>query len=76
MFLHQAQLVREKICAAVQSERLALAHGLKGSARGVGAFRVADIAGEVEEDPANEQHLRKLASAIEDVREFVAAISR
>lgn len=76
MFLHQAQNVRERICAAPPSERLSLAHGLKGSARGIGAFRVADIAGAVEEDPAGKQHLRKLAAAIEEVRDFVAAINR
>lgn len=76
MFLQQAQIVREKICAAPDPERLSLAHGLKGAARGVGAFRVADVAGEVEEDPSNKQHLRRLAGAIDEVRQFLSAISR
>ena len=76
MFLHQAKNVREKICAAPEAERLSLAHGLKGAARGIGAFRVADIAGDVESDPSSEKHLRKLAFALDEVRDFVAAISR
>ena len=76
MFLQQAKHVREKICAAPEAERLSLAHGLKGAARGIGAFRVADIAGEVESDPTSVKHLRRLATAIEDVRDFVAAINR
>lgn len=76
MFLQQAHLVRNQIARANISERLFLAHGLKGSARGIGAFRVADVADEVEKDPSSEAHLKRLAKAIDEVREFVAAINR
>jgi HPt (histidine-containing phosphotransfer) domain-containing protein len=76
LFLHQAQVVGDRLEGASPQERVLLAHGLKGSARGIGAFRVADIADAVESDPASGKHLRSLAEAIVDVREFVSAISR
>lgn len=76
LFLHQAQVVGDRMEGATPQERVLLAHGLKGSARGIGAFRVADIAGSVEADPASGSHLRSLAEAIVHVREFVSAISR
>jgi HPt (histidine-containing phosphotransfer) domain-containing protein len=76
LFLHQAHMVDDRMNAATVAERKSLAHGLKGSARGIGAFRVADIADAVETDPADAANLRKLGEAIADVRNFVSAISR
>jgi len=76
LFVHQALQVRDQIAHAVDGERLRLAHGLKGSARGVGAFAIADCAGEIEESPEDESILERLASLIEEARDFIAAISR
>lgn len=76
LFLNQAQVVGERMQGATPQERVLLAHGLKGSARGIGAFRVADVAGMVEAEPASGANLRSLAEAIVDVRTFIAAISR
>jgi len=76
LFLHQAQVVGDRMEGATPQERVLLAHGLKGSARGIGAFRVADIAGMVECEPASGSNLRSLAEAIVDVRDFISAISR
>lgn len=76
LFLHQAQVVGDRMEGATPQERSLLAHGLKGSARGIGAFRVADIADAVESDPANSDNLQRLVEAIADVRDFVSAISR
>lgn len=76
LFLHQAHIVGERMEGATPQERTLLAHGLKGSARGIGAFRVADIADTVESDPANTGNLRSLVEAIAEVRDFVSAISR
>ena len=53
-----------------------LAHGLKGSARGLGAFAVADCAGDIEETPGSTALLARLAALIDEVRDFVAAINR
>ena len=69
--------MRDKIVDADVRERLLLAHGLKGSARGVGAFAIADCA----TDRSNSSRktariLKRLGTLIEEVRDFIAAISR
>jgi HPt (histidine-containing phosphotransfer) domain-containing protein len=76
MFVQQALSVREKMADADIKERLLLAHGLKGSARGIGAFAVADCATEIENRPDDNRVVKRLALLIEDVRDFVAAINR
>ena len=76
LFVQQALAVRDKILDADVKERLLLAHGLKGSARGVGAFAIADCAAVVEGQPDDLRTLRRLGVLIEEVRDFIAAISR
>jgi len=76
MFVQQALSVRDEIATADVERRLFLAHGLKGSARGVGAFAVADCAAEIEREPQDARGVKRLGKLIEDVRDFVAAISR
>ncbi|WP_457150771.1 Hpt domain-containing protein [Mesorhizobium sp. P5_C1] len=76
LFVQQALSVREKIVDADIKDRLLLAHGLKGSARGVGAFAIADCATEIEHRPEDNQTLGRLGALIDEVRDFIAAISR
>ncbi|RST87969.1 Hpt domain-containing protein [Aquibium carbonis] len=76
LFLNQARIVGDRMDAATLPERVMLAHGLKGSARSIGAFRVADIADAVELDPARNDNLQSLAEALADVRDFVSSIMR
>ncbi|KRB14213.1 histidine kinase [Mesorhizobium sp. Root695] len=76
LFVQQALSVRDKILDADIKDRLLLAHGLKGSARGVGAFAIADCATEIEHRPEDNQTLRRLGTLIDEVRDFIAAISR
>ncbi len=76
LFLNQARLVGDRMEGATLQERVMLAHGLKGSARSIGAFRVADIADAVEIDPAGRDKLHSLAAAIADVRDFLSSITR
>ncbi|MER9963133.1 Hpt domain-containing protein [Mesorhizobium sp. M0045] len=76
LFVQQALSVRDKIVDADVGQRLLLAHGLKGSARGVGAFAIADCASAIECRPEDAGTLKRLGSLIEEVRDFVAAISR
>jgi HPt (histidine-containing phosphotransfer) domain-containing protein len=76
LFLHQALAARESIAKAGTTERRNLAHALKGSALGVGAFAVAECASEIEKHPEETALPKKLGRRIEEVREFVAAISR
>lgn len=76
LFVQQALSVRDKIVDADIKDRLMLAHGLKGSARGVGAFAIADCATEIEHQPEDNQTLRRLGTLIDEVRDFIAAINR
>jgi HPt (histidine-containing phosphotransfer) domain-containing protein len=76
LFVQQALSVRDEIAAADAKRRLFLAHGLKGAARGIGAFAVADCAAEIERDPQDGRALKRLGGLIDSVRDFVAAISR
>ncbi|TIX02003.1 MAG: histidine kinase, partial [Mesorhizobium sp.] len=59
LFVQQALAVRDKILDADVKERLLLAHGLKGSARGVGAFAIADCAAAVEGQPEDIKTLKR-----------------
>ncbi|MCT2577828.1 MAG: histidine kinase [Mesorhizobium sp.] len=76
LFVQQALSVRDKIVDADAKERVLLAHGLKGSARGIGAFAVAECAAAIEKQPEDGRILRKLGVLIDEVRDFIAAISR
>lgn len=76
LFMHHVLQVRDQIAQADAGERLRLAHGLKGSARGVGAFAIADCAGEIEERPQDDGVLERLGLLIEEARDFIAAINR
>ncbi|PBB81088.1 histidine kinase [Mesorhizobium sp. WSM3879] len=76
LFVQQALSVRDKIVDADVKERVLLAHGLKGSARGIGAFAVAECAAAIEKQPEDGHSLRKLGVLIDEVRDFIAAISR
>lgn len=76
LFVQQAVQVRERILHANDADCRLLAHGLKGSARSIGAFALADCAGDIEDEPANRAHKRKLSRLVDDVRNFIAAICR
>ena len=76
LFVQQALSVRDKILDADATQRRALAHGLKGAARGVGAMAIAEWAERAEEHPQDLCHLRRLAGLIRRVRDFIAAIDR
>ena len=76
LFVQQALAVRARIADATAKERLLLVHSLKGSARGVGAFAIADCATELEESPDDKLVIDRLERRIAEVCDFVAAISR
>ncbi|MDX8447204.1 Hpt domain-containing protein [Mesorhizobium captivum] len=76
LFVQQALSVRDKILDADAKERVLLAHSLKGAARGIGAFAVAECAATIEKQPEDARTLKKLGVLIEEVRDFIAAISR
>src|SRR5690349_10565673 len=73
LFVEQAQSVRKKIGKADMKERLFLAHSLKGSARGVGAFPIAECLCAVEASPTDRQILRRLERLIDEACDFIAS---
>lgn len=76
MFVQQALAVRESLAVANEAERRRLAHTLKGTARSIGAFALADCAAEIEEDPSGSAAIARLSVLIDEVRSFIAAIGR
>lgn len=76
LFVQQLVTIRERIARVGADERRGLAHGLKGSARGVGAFGIADLAEGIEAGGDDRALLARLSVEIDQVREFIAAINR
>ncbi len=76
LFLSQLRTLSDQLGKAAPGERKRLAHSLKGSARSVGAFAIADCAERIEAQPADRHPLKELVGLAEDVRTFVAAINR
>jgi HPt (histidine-containing phosphotransfer) domain-containing protein len=76
MFAEQAKTVRAQIAKANTKERLFLAHALKGSARGVGAFAIAECAEAIEAGPADDLNVKRMARLIEEACDFIASIDR
>ena len=76
MFSRQIGAVRDTIAAADAKERSRLAHALKGSARAVGAFALADCAARIEDMPEDAAQVSRLIELIAAVRDFIAGLSR
>ncbi len=76
LFIHQALTIRDQIGAANRVERLRLAHTLKGSARGIGAFAIADCVAEIEKRPDEKHLLKRLSGLIDEVHDFICTINR
>lgn len=76
LFVRQALHVRATIAHVTDDECGRLAHMLKGAARGVGAFAVAECAGAVEADPADRRLCEPLAARIAEACDFIAALDR
>lgn len=76
LFIQQALGVAKKLPSADKAERLMLLHGLKGSARGVGAFAIAECASEIETRPDDPLLWKHLDDLVEAAADFIAAIGR
>ena len=76
LFAEQAQTVRKQIGKAEIKERLFLAHALKGSARGVGAFAIAECACAIENSPTDRLVVKRLVRLIDEACDFIASINR
>ncbi|MDQ2634170.1 MAG: Hpt domain-containing protein [Pseudomonadota bacterium] len=76
LFADQAKSVRKQIESAEIKQRLFLAHALKGSARGIGAFAIAECAGAIEDSPTDRLVVKRLVRLIDEACDFIASISR
>ena len=76
LFARQAAAVRDQMAKADPRERTFLAHTLKGSARSIGAFALADCLAEIESHPTETAGLGRLPDLVDQVRNFIAAIHR
>ena len=73
LFVVQAAVMRSRIKDAAPQGRSLLAHGLKGCARAVGAFAVADCAAILEEHPDDDRLVERLARLIDEAQNFIAS---
>ena len=76
LFLQQAAAFAEKLDRADPIEAGRLIHTLKGSARGVGAFAIADCMSNMEINPQDRRLRQRLGTLIAEARNFIAAINR
>lgn len=76
LFVKQALGFRDDLARASAGERKVMVHTLKGSARSVGALALADCLAAIEAEPASRREIRRIPGLIQDVCDFVAAISR
>jgi HPt (histidine-containing phosphotransfer) domain-containing protein len=68
MFSAQLSTVLAEMGKPSGRERWRLAHGLKGTARGVGAFALAECAERIERDPDDDDLLETLRRLAEESR--------
>lgn len=76
MFAKQARCLVQDIAGARGETVTALAHRLKGSARAVGAFRVASAAERLEAEPTDAGAMASLHAATIEVENFITGIFR
>jgi HPt (histidine-containing phosphotransfer) domain-containing protein len=77
LFQRQAELLLARMTSAPPAATAAFAHTLKGSARGIGAWRVAAAAQAVEVGsgcPDTGQELDRLIAAVREVEETIAKV--
>lgn len=75
LFRKQAEGVDERIDGATYDERRHLAHGLRGSAAGIGAFPLSDAAADVERNPSNDEARARLRALIAETLLFMGEIA-
>lgn len=76
MFAKQMSSARSSMTNANANERKRLAHTIKGTARSVGAFQIADVAERIELAPLNASLVNELGTEIAHALDFINAINR
>ncbi|MER0239023.1 Hpt domain-containing protein [Fulvimarina sp. MAC8] len=75
MLARQIGSAEARLRALSLTERATLAHALKGTARNVGAFALADAAAQFETGPSNEAALSRLIDHMNMTRRFAAELA-
>ena len=77
LFARQASILGNELRSQTDCEtRKRSAHTLKGAARAVGAFSLADQALRIEEEPENPAPVTALLREVETVRDYIASLLR
>lgn len=76
LFIRQVRQSMRGLVPANIDERRRIAHLLKGSARGVGAFAIADSAERLEEAPHSDAAINGLSVAVLEVENFLLRLMR
>jgi HPt (histidine-containing phosphotransfer) domain-containing protein len=77
LFLRQANMLARDLSDAKDSDgRRRLAHTLCGTARAVGAFRVAEMARDIEENPAQAAHIKPLVAQVDVACDYISSLLR
>lgn len=76
LLAEQARSTSLRAGSASPKDRAAMAHGLKGAARGVGAFALADCADALEREPEVEQHRISLEQAVAEFLNFLRRLEQ
>lgn len=76
LFMQQVRSAGARLRTASADERKMLAHGLKGSARSIGAFELGDAAAALELAPGDGRIARRVCDRIDQVADLIAAINR
>ncbi|EAU40766.1 hypothetical protein FP2506_03529 [Fulvimarina pelagi HTCC2506] len=75
MLARQIGTAEERLRVLSLTDRVHLAHALKGTARNVGAFALADAAAELETGPSSEAALSRLIDHMNATRRFAAELA-
>ena len=76
LFIHSAEMFVVQLDGADSERRRSLAHKLKGSARAIGAFALADKAAKLEDHSDDAAVLKAVRDEIVRVEDFIASILR
>ncbi|MBO6716363.1 MAG: Hpt domain-containing protein [Rhizobiaceae bacterium] len=76
LFLIEMGAAREAIGAEEEAERREVAHRLKGAARAIGAFSLAESAAHIEATPGDGGHVSQFLERIAEIEAFIASYDR
>ncbi len=74
LFLIELGTARATIVSHVEEERREVAHRLKGSARSMGAFALADSAADVEDAPSDTRLVGEFLDRLADLEEYIGSL--